>query len=99
MAGLAGEAARLLTESEEALVVPPGDPDALADALAALAATPTDVLLRMGQKGRAYYQRKLAYHRGVEQTLRLLEGGSSPRMRSPGPMTSSAQVKSSGSKP
>jgi colanic acid biosynthesis glycosyl transferase WcaI len=73
-AGLAGEAARLLTESEGALVVPPGDPAALADALAALADTPSDALLQMGLKGRAYYQQNLAFQRGVHQTLRLLEG-------------------------
>jgi colanic acid biosynthesis glycosyl transferase WcaI len=72
-AGLAGEAARLLTESEGALVVPPGDPAALAEALAALADTPSEALLQMGLKGRSYYQQNLAFRRGVQQTLRLLE--------------------------
>jgi glycosyltransferase involved in cell wall biosynthesis len=73
-AGLAGEAARLLTESDGALVVPPGDPTALCEALAALADTPSEALLQMGLKGRAYYERNLAFQRGVHQTLRVLEG-------------------------
>jgi glycosyltransferase involved in cell wall biosynthesis len=72
-AGLAGEAARLLTESEGALVVPPGDPAALAEALAALAGAPSEALLQMGLNGRSYYQRNLAFRRGVQQTLHLLE--------------------------
>jgi glycosyltransferase involved in cell wall biosynthesis len=73
-AGLAGEAARLLTESDGALVVPPGDPAALCEALAALAQTPSEALLQMGLRGRAYYHRNLAFQRGVHQTLRVLEG-------------------------
>ena len=73
-AGLAGEAAQLLTESEGALVVAPSDPEALAEALAALADTPSEALLQMGLKGRTYYQRNMAFQQGVHQTLRLLEG-------------------------
>ncbi len=73
-AGLAGEAARLLAESDGALVVPPGDPSALCEALAALAETPGEALLQMGLRGRAYYHRNLAFQRGVHQTLRVLEG-------------------------
>lgn len=73
-AGVAGEAARLLAESGAAVVAPPGDPGALADALAALADTPADARRRMGLKGRSYYQRHLAFRQGVHRTLRLLDG-------------------------
>jgi glycosyltransferase involved in cell wall biosynthesis len=54
-------------------VVPPGDPAALAEALAALAGAPSEALLQMGLNGRSYYQRNLAFRRGVQQTLHLLE--------------------------
>ena len=84
-AGVAGEAARLLVDSGAALVAPPGDADALAKIIAALADTPADARRRMGLNGRRYYQRNLAFRRGVHRTLRLLDGthrvsrtGSSP---------------------
>jgi glycosyltransferase involved in cell wall biosynthesis len=73
-AGIAGEAARLLAESGAALVAPPGDPVALATAIAALADTPADALRRMGLKGRSYYLRNLAFQQGLHRTLRLLDG-------------------------
>ena len=74
VAGVAGEAARLLAESGAALVAPPGDADALARIIAALADTPADARRRMGLNGRRFYQRNLAFRRGVQRTLRLLEG-------------------------
>jgi glycosyltransferase involved in cell wall biosynthesis len=77
-AGVAGEAARLLCESGAALVAPPGDPGALAQAIAALADTPAEVRRRMGLKGRSYYLRHLAFDRGVHRTLSLLAGGAAP---------------------
>jgi len=73
-AGIAGEAARLLAESGAAIVAPPGDPGALAKAIAALADTPADALRCMGQKGRTYYQRNLGFQAGVHRTLRVLDG-------------------------
>ncbi len=73
-AGIAGEGARLLGESGAAMVAPPGDPGALAAAIAALADTPADARRRMGMRGRNYYLRNLAFHRGVHRTLRLLDG-------------------------
>jgi colanic acid biosynthesis glycosyl transferase WcaI len=73
-AGIAGEAARLLVESGAALVAPPGDPAALATAIAALADTPADARRRMGLEGRSYYRRNLAFDRGVHRTLSLLDG-------------------------
>jgi glycosyltransferase involved in cell wall biosynthesis len=73
-AGVAGEAARLLLESEAALVAPPSDPAALADAIVTLADTPADARRRMGLRGRSYYLRNLAFQRGVNRTLHLLSG-------------------------
>ena len=73
-AGIAGEAARLLAESGAALVAPPGDAEALAKIIAVLADTPADARRRMGLNGRHYYQRNMAFQRGVHRTLRLLDG-------------------------
>ena len=73
-AGLSGEAAQLLVDSEAALVVRPGDSATLADAIAALADTPAEDLRRMGLNGRAYYQRNLAFQQAMHRTLHLLEG-------------------------
>jgi glycosyltransferase involved in cell wall biosynthesis len=73
-AGIAGEAAQLLADSGAALVAPPGDPAALAKAIAALADTPADARRRMGLEGRSYYLRHLGFQRGVHRTLRLLDG-------------------------
>lgn len=71
-AGVAGEAARLLAESGAARVAPPGDADALAAAIIALADTPAEARRRMGLKGRAYYRRHLAFQRGMARTLGVL---------------------------
>lgn len=73
-AGVAGEAARLLADSGAALVAPPGDPAALAHAIASLADTSPGDRRRMGLKGRSYYLRNLAFRRGMHRTLRLLDG-------------------------
>ncbi len=73
-AGVAGEAARLLAASGAALVAPPGDAAALAQTIAALADMPADARRRMGLSGRRYYLRNLAFRRGVDRTLRLLDG-------------------------
>jgi glycosyltransferase involved in cell wall biosynthesis len=73
-AGIAGEAARLLLDSGAARVAPPGDPEALAKAIASLADMPADERRRMGLRGRRYYSRNLAFRQGVHRTLRLLDG-------------------------
>jgi colanic acid biosynthesis glycosyl transferase WcaI len=73
-AGIAGEAARLLLESEGALVAPPSDANALAKAIAALADMAPDARRSMGLKGRDYYLQNMAFQQGVHRTLRLLDG-------------------------
>jgi glycosyltransferase involved in cell wall biosynthesis len=74
VAGLAGEAAQLLAESEAARVAPPGDPAALAEAIASLADTSAEARAQMGRAGHRYYQRHLAFQAGVHRTLRLIDG-------------------------
>jgi colanic acid biosynthesis glycosyl transferase WcaI len=74
LAGLAGEAAQLLTDSEAARVAPPGNPAALAEAIAGLADTSAEARAQMGRAGHRYYQRHLAFQAGLHRTLRLIDG-------------------------
>ncbi|GAA4476806.1 glycosyltransferase family 4 protein [Gluconacetobacter asukensis] len=76
VAGLAGEAARLLVESKAAVVAPPGDPRALAEAIASLADMPLEARKAMGHAGHDYYQRHLSFQSGVRRTLGLFDSAS-----------------------
>ncbi|MGE5723444.1 MAG: glycosyltransferase family 4 protein [Sphingomonadales bacterium] len=74
IAGIAGEAADLLRESGAAIVVPPGDADAMAQAIFKLAALSPEQRKAMGEEGRRYYRENLSIDRGIVRTLRVLEG-------------------------
>jgi glycosyltransferase involved in cell wall biosynthesis len=74
VAGIAGEAADLLRESGAALVVPPMDPTALAQAICALAEMSPAEREAMGRAGRLFYQRTLSFEQGMARTLTLIEG-------------------------
>jgi glycosyltransferase involved in cell wall biosynthesis len=74
VAGVAGEAADILRRSGAALVVPPGDPAALADAICRMAELPRAARDEMAGKGRACYEREFAFGRGVARTLAVIEG-------------------------
>ena len=74
VAGVAGEAARLLEDSGAALVAPPGDAEALATAIRTLADMPREMRRRMGQSGRDYYARNLSFRQGMDRTLAVLSG-------------------------
>lgn len=74
VAGVAGEAADLLRRSGAAMVAPPSDAQALADAIAAMADTPRDRREAMGRQGLAFYREILSFARGMDRTLRLLDG-------------------------
>ena len=74
VAGVAGEAADLLRRSGAAMVAPPGDAQALADAIAAMADTPRDRREAMGRQGLAFYREILSFDQGMDRTLRLLDG-------------------------
>jgi glycosyltransferase involved in cell wall biosynthesis len=73
VAGVAGEAARLLEESEAALVVPPEDADALARAIGQMADVPLPRRASMGDCGRRYYLERLSFERGIRSTIEVLE--------------------------
>ena len=73
VAGISGDAARLLDRSGAALVVHPGDPGALARALCTMAEMPAAERHVLGVSGRHFYLDHLSFDRGVEQTLQVLE--------------------------
>jgi glycosyltransferase involved in cell wall biosynthesis len=74
VAGVAGEAAELLRASGAAVLAPPGDADALARAIAALAETPRAAREAMGRAGRSFYRANLSFDRGLDRTLKVLDG-------------------------
>ena len=69
-----GELPGLLREAGAGIVVPPGDPAALAEALVALADDPA-AASRMGRHGRDYVVRNLTWTRIVEDLLSRLKAG------------------------
>lgn len=74
VAAVAGEAATILARSGAGVVAPPGDAEALATAIETLADTPRERREAMGRAGQAYYREHLAFERGIDRTLRLLDG-------------------------
>jgi len=74
VAAIAGEAAEILERSRAAVVAPPGDAPALAQAIAALADEPRDQREAMGRAGRRFYGEHLSFAQGLDRTVRLLEG-------------------------
>lgn len=73
LAGIAGEAAAILRESGAAHVVPPGDVETMAEAMASLSRANSQRLDEMGQCGRDFYDRHLSFKRGVTATIDILE--------------------------
>jgi len=74
VAGIAGEAADLLTMSGAAIVVPPGDPDALACAFRQLADLSAESRRAMGLSGRKYYREQFSFGQAMNATLALIVG-------------------------
>jgi lipopolysaccharide/colanic/teichoic acid biosynthesis glycosyltransferase/glycosyltransferase involved in cell wall biosynthesis len=72
LAGLAGDAADLITSAGAGIVVPPGDADALADAALRLARLPAQALAAMGAAGRIFYERELCARIGVDRTVAII---------------------------
>jgi glycosyltransferase involved in cell wall biosynthesis len=73
----AGEAARILTHAGAGIVVPPEDPQALADGIGRLATSPGDAR-RMGERGRAFAAGRLRSVQAarLEQVLAAVAGRS-----------------------
>ena len=72
LAGISGEAASLLRQSGAAIVAPPGDRAAIADAIAKFASMTPGERDQMGTNGRAFYDTHLSFDRGMVQTLALI---------------------------
>lgn len=63
---MAGDAADLVRQAGAGLLCPPQDPEALATAVAQLAAMPCESRERLGRNGAAFYAEKLAMEIGVD---------------------------------
>lgn len=73
LAAVAGEAARILKESGAAIVVPPGDVDAMAHAMKALTEMQPAALAEMGRHGAEYYQREFSFEKMAALTLDVIK--------------------------
>lgn len=71
-AGLSGEAAEILNSSGAAIVVPPGDPAALADAIETLARTSEAERNTKGSAGRADYEKRFSFAHAIKATEAVL---------------------------
>ena len=75
VAAVNGEAADILRNSGAAIVVPPRDPEALANAILELAdADPQRSRAKLGRNGAEYYRRNLSFSHSKDRTIALLEG-------------------------
>lgn len=81
VAGLSGEAAGLLAQSEAAIVCPPQDVAALAAGMIELAAMTPDQRAAMGARGAAYYAEHLNFSHAIDQTVMVLDQAVANRAR------------------
>jgi len=72
IAGIAGEAADLLRESGAALIAPPEDAEALADAICTFADRPQAKREAMGRAGQDFYRRSLSFEQAIGRTLAVI---------------------------
>ena len=72
VAAVAGEAAELLQQSGAAIVVPPSDARALADAIAEMADLARERRESMGAAGRRFYLANLSFSSGMDATLAVI---------------------------
>ncbi len=73
IASAAGGITDIVKEDRSGLLVPPGDPAALAEAIVALAGDPARVE-RLGREGRAYVQERFGWPAVIERLVALYEG-------------------------
>lgn len=69
-----GDAAELVRRSSGGIVVPPGDPEALADAMCRLAEMSEEKRAALGENAKEFYRKYLSLEHGVEQFVALLRG-------------------------
>ena len=74
VAAVNGETAQILRQSGAAIVVPPGNPKALAGAIVEMADRPRIELQRMAIAGAEFYRSSLSFSEGIGRTVRLIEG-------------------------
>lgn len=74
VAAVNGETSEMLRESGAAIVVPPGDPAALAAAIRTLADLAPSERARLGANGGDFYRQNLSFARASDRTIALLEG-------------------------
>jgi colanic acid biosynthesis glycosyl transferase WcaI len=74
-----GDAADIVLEAGAGLAVPPEDPQALADAILALAAMPREERVAMGERGRHYYETQLSLEQGSSAIAAILHAAADGR--------------------
>jgi colanic acid biosynthesis glycosyl transferase WcaI len=74
VAAVNGEAAQILRDSGAAVVVPPAQPAALANAIIEVADASRSKRERMGEAGAEYYRRHFSFSEGMSRTVSLLDG-------------------------
>jgi glycosyltransferase involved in cell wall biosynthesis len=72
IAGLRGEAARLLEESGAAIVCSPQDAQKLAEAMIAFAEMTPSERARVGNAGKLYYDRTMSFESAMSKTLQII---------------------------
>lgn len=70
---VAGDAAELVRRSGGGVIVPPAQPEALADAIMALSRLPREELAELGKKSARFYSEHLSFSRGVDEFVALFE--------------------------
>ncbi|WP_110181067.1 glycosyltransferase family 4 protein [Nocardioides solisilvae] len=76
-----GDSADAVRTAGAGLTAPPGDRDALREAVLALAATPAEERRAMGRRGRAHYEEHMSRDVGAGALRRLLERAADRRRR------------------
>ena len=72
IAGLRGEAAHVLDQSGAAIVCPPQDIEAMAQAILELASLPAEDRRLMGSYGRRFYDATFGFERAIDETLAVI---------------------------
>lgn len=92
LCGLRGEGAELVSRAEAGISFSPGDPDSLVSAVLRLRRLPTEERRRMGERGRAYYQKHLAFDIGVRRLEQVLVRAANSRRAPIGEVSPSTQA-------